>query len=204
MWIIEGKTYVSPSDVIEYLYCPRFIYFMYSLDLPQNEKARDKVLKGRHIHERKAVQNKDYLRKKIGVVDKEIEVRLVSSQYKVHGIVDEALSLEDGTMAPLDYKFAEYRDTVYRTHRYQATLYAMMIEEQYDKTVERGYICFTRSKNKLKEIEIRQKHKNNAADHVERVREIISQGMFPEPTSVSSRCIDCTYNSVCVGADVTL
>jgi CRISPR-associated exonuclease Cas4 len=204
MWIIEGKTYISPSDVMEYLYCPRFIYFMYCLDLIQNEKARDKVLKGRHIHELRAVRNKDYLRKRIGVVDKEIDVNLVSDEYGVHGVVDEVLTLEDKTLAPLDYKFAEYKGTMFRTHRYQAVLYAIMIEEQYGETVNRGYICYIRSKNRLEEIKIEEKHCQQALKIVAEARKIINKGFFPEPTGRKRRCIDCTYNSVCVGAKISV
>ncbi len=204
MWIIDGRTYISPSDVMECLYCPRFIYFMYCLDLIQNEKARDKVLKGRHIHKLKAVRNKNYLRKKIGAVDKQIEVRLVSHEHRLHGIVDEVLTLDDETMAPLDYKFAEYREKTFRTHRYQAVYYALMIREQLEADVDRAFICYTRSKNKLKEINIKEKHIEKSVDFAEKVRKIINRGIFPEPTSVTKRCVDCTYNSVCVGAELSI
>ncbi|MGH7829356.1 MAG: CRISPR-associated protein Cas4, partial [Candidatus Binatia bacterium] len=94
----ETQAMITPSEVIEYLYCPRFVYFMHCLNIPQHEDRRFKVLKGREVHQRRETENKDYLRKKIGVTKKEIGVYLASPSLKVRGIVDEVLTLEDGTM----------------------------------------------------------------------------------------------------------
>ena len=38
----ESSTIITISDVLEYLFCPRFIYFMYCLDIPQHEEKRYK------------------------------------------------------------------------------------------------------------------------------------------------------------------
>ena len=59
---------VTPSLVMEYLFCPRFIYFMECLNIPQHEERRLKVQLGRKVHETKQQINKDYLRKKIGCI----------------------------------------------------------------------------------------------------------------------------------------
>lgn len=45
--------YITPSEVIEYLYCPRFIYFMNCLGIAQHEDQRFMVLKGREVHEQR-------------------------------------------------------------------------------------------------------------------------------------------------------
>ena len=65
----QSSIFVTPSEVIEYLYCPRFIYFMDVLKIPQHEHKRFLVNKGREIHKLKLVRNKDYIRKKIGAID---------------------------------------------------------------------------------------------------------------------------------------
>jgi len=114
---------ITPSELMEYLYCPRFIYFMSYLKISQYEKNRFKVLMGRNIHKIKSQINKDYLRKKIGVKDKLLEQKMYSNHYRIHGIVDEVLFLNDGTAAPLDYKFAEYKEMTFLTHKYQAVMY---------------------------------------------------------------------------------
>ena len=130
--------YITPSEVIEYLYCPRFIYFMNCLGIAQHEDQRFIVLKGREVHEHRKVRNPDYVRKKLGCVAKDVDVYLVSDRYHLKGKVDEVLQLADGTLAPLDYKFTQFKDAVYRTHRYQVILYGMMIEDTYQACVTHG------------------------------------------------------------------
>ena len=49
------KLSITPSIVIEYLYCPRFIYFMKILNISQNEDRRFKVTKGREVHKFKEI-----------------------------------------------------------------------------------------------------------------------------------------------------
>ena len=103
------------------------------------------------------VQNKSYLRKDIKVIKKETDITLSSKKDFFHGKLDELLFLEDGTIVPLDYKFSEYTGRVYDTYKYQLAMYSMMIEENYNVKSRKGYIVFTRSNNKLKEIKYDEK-----------------------------------------------
>ncbi len=61
----ENQYYITPSEIIEFLYCKRFIYFMKCLGIRQYEEKRYKVQKGREIHEKREKENRDYLRKKL-------------------------------------------------------------------------------------------------------------------------------------------
>ncbi|HBY57412.1 MAG TPA: CRISPR-associated protein Cas4 [Candidatus Atribacteria bacterium] len=196
--IIKEGVYITPSEVIEYLYCPRFIYFMNCLSIPQHEEQRYKVLMGREIHEKKSKINKEYLRKKLHCIKKEISVYLASDRYHLKGVVDEVLFLEDGTLAPLDYKFAEYKDRLFRTHKIQSVLYAILIKENYHCEVNKGYICYTRSKNLVKEILFKEKDFRTAFNIIEEMLRIIQLGYYPKGTSYSAKCIDCCYKNICV------
>jgi len=171
---------------------------MNCLDIPQHEETRYKVLKGRELHERKAVINKDYFRRKIGCVKKEILVYLNSDQLHIRGIIDEVLTLSDGTMAPLDYKFAEYKDFLYATHKIQSALYGLLIKENYGAEVNRGYLCYLRSDNLLKEIQFTETLFAEATQIVNSVLEIIARGYYPKRTKFPARCIDCCYKNICV------
>lgn len=195
---VHEDIFITPSDVIEYLYCPRFIYYMYCLNIPQHEDVRYKVLKGREVHEERAKINKEYLRKKLGCVAKDISVYLTSPGLNLKGEVDEVLSLEDGTLAPLDYKFAEYKDWVFQTHKYQSALYALLIMENYRCDVNRGYICYVRSKNFIKEIIFSSSDFERAKNLVKEILEIISKGYYPKKRRPQTYCIDCCYKNICV------
>ena len=48
----ESGFSLTASHLLEYLFCPRFTYFEYVLDIPQHEAKRFKVEVGRTIHEK--------------------------------------------------------------------------------------------------------------------------------------------------------
>ena len=48
----EHTPMITPSEVIEHIYCPRFTWFMNVQHIPQQEDQRYKVLKGREVHRR--------------------------------------------------------------------------------------------------------------------------------------------------------
>jgi CRISPR-associated exonuclease Cas4 len=187
---------VTPSQIIEYLFCPRFTYFEYVLRIPQHEDKFFKVQKGRDVHEKKARENMEYLRKRIGVVEKHIGEYLTNDLLR--GEVDEVLLLEDGTMAPLDYKFAVYEDKIYETYRTQLYCYAWLIEENFGKPVNKGYLVYTRSQNKLVEVPISRADIASVRVCAEEIRDIITRNWFPGATKFKRRCVDCTYRNICI------
>ncbi len=193
----ETTPMITPSEVIEHLYCPRFTYFMNCLNIPQHEEKRYKVLKGRELHEKRETENRDYLRKRLGCVDKEIAVYIASRKYGVRGIIDEVLHLSDGTLAPLDYKYTEYNDYTFETHKVQSVLYAMLIMDNYKKPVTRGFICYVRGGSKVKEITYRDSDSRYAKDVVKEIFSVILRGYYPKKTESQNRCIDCCYRNIC-------
>lgn len=194
----RNSFFITPSIIIEYTFCPRFIYFMFSLAINQHEEKRFKVQKGRNVHKIKLSTNKEYLRRKLGAVKKESDVFLSSEKYHLKGIVDEVLTLTDGTMAPLDYKFAEYKEKNFLTYRTQSLCYGILISENYNKPVNRGFIIYTRSKNKLIELEFTDKDRNNLFQIINEILFIIQKGYYPSKTKYKSKCPDCTYRNLCV------
>lgn len=193
----ESTAMITPSEVIEHIYCPRFTYFMNCLKIPQHEELRYKVLKGRALHKRKELENRNYLRKKIGCVKKEISVYLASPKIRVRGIVDEILTLADGSMAPLDYKYTEFRNFLFETHRIQSVLYAMLIEETYRKPVRRGFICYAKCGIKIKEVIYKTADFSNARKVIDEIFDIILLGYFPKKTKWRNKCFDCCYKNIC-------
>jgi len=189
---------ITPSIIIEYLYCPRFIYFMLVQNIPQNEHSRFKVNKGREIHKYRSLTNKEFLRKKIHVAKKEIEQELYSEIDHLHGKIDEILFLENGEAAVLDYKYAEFKNKIFNTYKMQSVCYAVLVQKNYKVPVKKGYIVYTRSKNKLVEIEYQPKDFENLHSVIANILKIIAKSYFPKKTKYSERCIDCCYSNICV------
>jgi CRISPR-associated exonuclease Cas4 len=187
---------ITPSHIIEYLYCPRFTFYEYVLRIPQNEDKYFKVTKGREVHEQKARQNMDYVRRRLGVVSKDLNQYLTNELLR--GEVDEILLLGDDTMAPLDYKFAQYKDKIYETYKTQLFCYAWLIQENYGKTVNKGYLVYTRSKNKLVEITITPKDIEMVKTKAEEIKTLLAESRYPKATKYKKRCLNCTYRNICI------
>jgi CRISPR-associated exonuclease Cas4 len=194
---MTSDTIITISDVLEYLFCPRFIYYMHCLDIPQHEESRFKVMQGREVHEKKLITNPDYLRKKLGVVKKEMNVFMVSKEHHIKGIADEVLFLDDGTAAPFEYKYAEFKDEIFKTYKYQLVLQALMIRENYNVEVTRGFLCFTRSNNRIEPVDFTSKDFDRGSEIVEAILEIIDKGFYPTKSKYKNKCIDCCYGTIC-------
>lgn len=187
---------ITATHLVEYLYCPRFTYYEYVLDIPEHQENRFKVMKGRSIHEEVRKTNTKYLRKKLGVIDKKADVYL-ASKIGIRGVVDEILFFNDGSASPLDYKYAEYKNKIYRTHRYQLVFYAKLIQENFNVEVNKGYIVYTRSKNKLVDIELKKADFNKFENMVQEIVAIIYKCHYPAPTRYKKSCQDCCYKNIC-------
>ncbi len=187
---------ITPSHIIEYLFCPRFTYFEYVLRIPQYEEKYFKVTQGRELHEKKARENMAYLRKRIGATSKQGNQYLTNDLLR--GEVDEILTLSDGSMAPLDFKFAKFNDKIYDTYKTQIYCYAWLIESNYHLPVKKGYLVYTRSKNKLVEIKIEETHISRIEKAAFSIRDIITQNKYPKATKYKKRCLSCTYRNICI------
>ena len=187
---------ITPSTIIEYLYCPRFTFFEYVLGIPQNEDKYYKVERGRAIHQQKTQQNVDYLRQRIGVKEKHLNQYLTNDLLR--GEMDEILLLKDDTMAPLDYKFAQYKERKFDTYKTQLYAYAWLIQDNFQRPVNKGYLVYTRSQNKLIEVPITEKHIQKVKKDADEIKYIIQQNFFPKATKHKKKCVTCTYRNVCI------
>lgn len=192
----ENEVYVTPSEIIEFMYCQRFTYFMNCLDIKQNEDKRYKVIKGRNVHEDKSTENMSYVRKRIEGAAKYINVYMVSKNLGLKGIVDEIYELKDGTFAPLDYKYAVYEEKEFLTYKTQIALYSLLIEDVYKYTVNRMFLVYCRSSNLLKELEFGDKEREEAMKSVGDYKKVL-RGYYPKATRYKARCIDCCYRNIC-------
>jgi CRISPR-associated exonuclease Cas4 len=197
-----GPEQASPpltvTHVLEHLYCPRFTFFEYVLAVPERQERRELVRRGREVHNERRKINPQYLRKKLGVVARQFDVPMASSTLGVRGSVDEVLTLTDGTMAPFDYKFAEDSGRVYHNQKVQSALYGLLIRETFQTSVERGFLCYTRSNHRVVELRHTEEDYAEARRVVVQILAVIRTGLFPAATRWKARCLDCCYRNICI------
>jgi CRISPR-associated exonuclease Cas4 len=188
---------LTATELLEYAYCPRFVYYENCLEIPEHQEQHFKVQKGREVHEEKQGRNLSYLRKKLGCTGREIAPVLFGQNGLWRGHPDEVLFLEDGTAAPLDYKWSEWKGRVFLSYRLQLTYYAVLIEETWDMSVAKGALIYVRSKNKLVEQPLGKKERGELEEAVEAIVRIRDEGWFPQGTTRRSSCRQCCYQKLC-------
>ena len=110
---------ITASMMMEYIYCPRRIYFSKTLKIPDNDSKDFKMMEGKRLHVDKVVNESEYLRKRIKVKSKKVDEYLMSKKLCISGKMDEILFFEDGTASPLDYKYSVYKGWNPDTYRIQ-------------------------------------------------------------------------------------
>lgn len=96
-------------------------------------------------------------------------------------------------------KFSEYKEKLFKTYRFQLVFYVRPIQENFNVPVQKGFIVYTRSRNKLVEIEIADKDLKKLEKTVNDMIDVIQNCQYPKPTSTKKRCPDCCYKNICEG-----
>jgi CRISPR-associated exonuclease Cas4 len=193
----EASAMLTPTDILEHVWCPRFTWFMRVQQIPQHEENRYKVQKGREVHERRERENKDYVRRKLGAVKKEIGVYLASPVLRLRGIVDELLWLKDGSVAPLDYKFTPPPEAMFKTHQIQVGIYGLLAAEVYQLPVHKGFVAYIRGGSEVHEVAIDETLRTEILLFTTEIFAIIGSGRLPKRTAQRVRCADCCYKNIC-------
>ena len=112
--------------------------------------------------------------------------------------MDEILFKSDDTLSPVDYKYSNYKESVFLTHKIQLAIYGLLIESTYQMPVECGYIAYIRGGSKTVTVIIDKQLKVRAKHIIEDVMTIITSEVIPKKTPYRIRCVDCTYKNICV------
>lgn len=73
----------------------------------------------------------------------------------------------------------------------------MLIMDNYNAVVKKGFICYVKNGNRLKEVIYEEKDFLDAQKIIDAIFRIIDKGFFPKKTSFEIRCIDCCYKNIC-------
>ncbi|NLW16854.1 MAG: CRISPR-associated protein Cas4 [Firmicutes bacterium] len=188
---------LHPTDIRQYLYCPRIIYFTYVQ--PVRKLPTLKMRAGAEVHqlEAKAVARGRRSQRELpkGIVRN--NVSLYSRSLGLSGKLDRLIICPDGKLAPVELKPSPILET---RHQYQLVAYAMMVEEEYKGQVEEAYI-YSLSTRQVLPVTVSTEKKKYVKDCLSRIRRIIQSEHFPPATAGrrGAKCRDCEYRRYCGG-----
>jgi len=117
-----------------------------------------------------------------------------------HGLITKidciAIDVKKNYAFPIQLKYSYKPKLVYRTQKVQLILEALLIEEVLHYKVPYGYIKYIKS-NQITKVLVNKK--DQIFKIMSRIKDIIKNEKFPEPTPYIKRCVDCCYKRICRG-----
>ncbi|MCX8207639.1 MAG: CRISPR-associated protein Cas4 [Methanothrix sp.] len=187
------------SDVKQYLYCPKIIYFDHVLHVPK--PPDQKLDSGKEAHE--SITAREKRRKGAVFYDPELDsaeklfrVELVSHSLGLRGVLDYLVKTEREYI-PVDYKFGcSNNGTAYLNHKYQLAAYVLLVEDCFRTTVRRGFIHYSREKLNVR-IDITDELRRRTMKMIAEIRVIVENETDPACSRNPARCTDCEYRRYC-------
>jgi CRISPR-associated exonuclease Cas4 len=184
---------IRVSDLRQYHYCPRVVYYQYVM--PVDHKATYKMEKGKSAQEEIEVLERRRKLKSYGLAEGErlFGQWIKSNKLGLTGKPDLVIRTA-AEIYPVDFKYT--RDRPRRNHLYQLGGYALILEEQFQRPVKKGFIYLIPQKDAVV-FSLTGELKQDCLKMVREIREMIRNESFPPAPARRAKCTDCEYQNYC-------
>ena len=192
---MDREGYFTVRDILDYIFCPRIIYFQYVLRAGKEKTV--KMIRGLKIHDKfseKAKRAK--LVKDLPLLPRKFDMLLYSKRYNFNTRID-CILFENDLAYPVEFKsLLKTIDRVFKSLELQLTAQSLAIEENFPTKVCSGYIKSIKD-NKVVKVEISPFLKEELIIVLNRMQTILEMEMLPEPTPHCKKCANCHYRNLC-------
>jgi len=182
---------VTVTDLRQYTYCPRVVYFMGMLPRPLTGKMRE----GHKAHE----DEEDRERRRslrpyhLASGERQYGVRLEDSALGLRAMLDMLVITADEVI-PIEHKLSG--GPLAATHRVQLMAYALLASATYGLPARRGFVYWIPLR-RASEVHFTPELALQTRALVQAVQDLRRDEALPPPTPVVGRCADCEYRRFC-------
>lgn len=184
---------ITVTDVKQYMYCPRIIYFTYCMPVLTMDTYKMKHGKEEHQRNDELEPRRTLQRYGLETGEKKYKVRLVSHRLGLKGKMD-LLVIQDDNYIPIELKYSTKEPSL--NHKYQLGAYCLLIEDQYETTIRKGLIHLLPKKETF-EVKVTPKFRGKVREIIGEIEEVIREEIMPRPTKERGKCQDCEYRNYC-------
>lgn len=193
--------HITISDIKQFVYCPRKIYYTYVEPVPWKETY--KMEYGRKQHAELSKKEKRRTLRMYGLKEgkRYFGYNVHSEKYHFSGKID--ILIDTFAQTGQRYFPVECKDTdneVHNSMKYQLAAYALAIEEQFHSPVDQGFIYII-PEDKVYAIEFTKEEREYVIKIISSIRNIIEHEYYPHPRS-RKRCLACEYVRYCNDYDL--
>jgi CRISPR-associated exonuclease Cas4 len=196
-----AESFVSVTDIKHYVYCPRLVYFDRVLHAKPVFGSQQE--EGKELHEdyvRKELRRKDavYYSSEFVGAEKLLFTSLSSSVLGLRGNVDCIIKTAVGEYIPVEYKnMNSDKGRMCMDHKYQLVGYALLIEENFETLVRRGFVNYI-PEALILQLEITPTMKSYVKRVLGHIRRIIRDEELPPVRVAKQKCAGgCGHKQVC-------
>lgn len=188
---------VMVSDIVQYFYCPRKVYYLKVLGAPVIAKRKmvygssEDEKEERRLEERKSV----YGFSPSGVLQIIHDLFLEDTKVGIAGQLDTLLEMETGEFIPVDSKFTE-EVIVHRHYKKQLVAYSLLVDSSFNTNVTRGVIYFTKQRKPIV-VPVTSEDKCTLIKDLNSIRLILLGESIPRKVS-EKKCGYCEVARYCV------
>jgi CRISPR-associated exonuclease Cas4 len=195
-----GSAIVSPeliplrvNDIKQFDYCPRVVF--YNTVMPVARKSTVKMERGKEVEVKlDALEGRRTLRRyRLSEGERRFHVWLNSPILGLSGKLDLLIVTQEASY-PVDFKYT--RDRPRRNHVMQLGAYALLVENAMKIPSPMAFVYLTPS-DQLVRINVTDRLKELVLGRLASIRQMIREGILPEPTPVRARCEECEFRNYC-------
>lgn len=185
------------SDLKQYIYCPRILYFYYVLPVPRRVTRKMEYGKMEHIEIQQLEKRRGL--KPYGIMEgkRSFQISLSSTRLGMHGVLDMMITSADSNIYPVDFKHSLRQKDLHQ--KYQLAAYAMLLEEAYQRPVRFGFLYLIPAK-KIVPVEITGGMREHVKKLISAIHNVVMGERMPAYVRSKQRCTDCEFRNYC--ADV--
>lgn len=181
------------TDIKQYVYCPRIIYFTYVCPVDKKTTRKMEYGKEAHMELDQLEKRRKFKRYNLSDAERKFHAHLFSERLGLEGKLDMHL-LADGEIFPVEFKHTLKGPSL--NHKYQLVAYAMLLEDAYNKPVRYGFLQVY-PEGEVTPVEITPNARKFVKEMLQKIRAMVREQIFPPATQRKARCIDCEYRNFC-------
>lgn len=184
---------LTVSDVKQFLYCPRIIYYRYVMPVEHHVTFKMEEGKAEHVRIERLERRRTLRRYRLDEGERRFGVPLSSQRLGVGGTLDVLVTSPAGRF-PVEVKITTRRPAI--GHKYQLVTYAMLVEDAFRCTVRAGFLYLAPAEQVV-EVQVTDVERRFVRQLLTTMRRLIEAGRLPQVRHRATRCRECEYLRYC-------
>jgi len=190
---------LTVTDIKQYLYCPRLLFYTYCLPVPRPVTYKMEEGKEEHVHTVELEARRSLRAYGLLQGERLFTVSLHSPTLHLSGLLDMLVLTADAAI-PVEYKNTNRKPG--RNHCYQLAAYALLVEEAWQRPVQRGFFYLI-PRRRANMVNIEPAWKEHVLRTLQGIREMVAAEHMPAPTRQRGRCVNCEYRLYCADVEIS-